>query len=132
VPQLLTRVLSRYEPRPREEEKLMRLSELFSAAFPGEVPDLPETTPVSLITADSRQCRPGSVFVAIPGTAVDGARYASEAVDRGDRITYAKTPYALFRVRRGHDISEDVKQRLLASNHDILDVVVHLEPYEGG
>jgi UDP-N-acetylmuramoyl-L-alanyl-D-glutamate--2,6-diaminopimelate ligase len=66
-----------------EEEKLMRLSELLSAAFPGKVPDLPETTPVTLITADSRQCRPGCVFVAIPGTAVDGARYASEAVERG-------------------------------------------------
>ena len=34
-------------------------------------------------------------------------------------------------VRRGHEISEDAKQRLLASDHDILDVVVHLEPYDG-
>jgi divalent metal cation (Fe/Co/Zn/Cd) transporter len=33
-------------------------------------------------------------------------------------------------VRQGHDVSEAVKHRLLASDHDILDVVVHLEPYE--
>jgi UDP-N-acetylmuramoyl-L-alanyl-D-glutamate--2,6-diaminopimelate ligase len=66
-----------------EEARLMRLEELLSAAFPGEVPDLPETTPVTLVTADSRQCRPGCVFVAVPGTAVDGTRYTSEAVERG-------------------------------------------------
>ena len=35
-------------------------------------------------------------------------------------------------VRRGHDISEEVKQVLIAKGPDILDVVVHLEPYEGG
>ncbi|MDY7011202.1 MAG: cation diffusion facilitator family transporter, partial [Planctomycetota bacterium] len=33
-------------------------------------------------------------------------------------------------VRRGHEISGAVKHRLLASDPDILDVVVHLEPYE--
>ena len=33
-------------------------------------------------------------------------------------------------VRRGHAISEDVKRRLLASGPAVLDVVVHLEPYE--
>jgi len=33
-------------------------------------------------------------------------------------------------VRRGHDVSEAVKKRLLASDHNILDVIVHLEPYE--
>lgn len=35
-------------------------------------------------------------------------------------------------VRRGHDISEEVVRVLIASGPDILDVVVHLEPYEGG
>ncbi len=33
-------------------------------------------------------------------------------------------------VRRGHDISELVKERLLADGPDIVDVVVHLEPFE--
>lgn len=35
-------------------------------------------------------------------------------------------------VRRGHEISEAVKQRLLTAGPDVLDVVVHLEPYESG
>jgi cation diffusion facilitator family transporter len=33
-------------------------------------------------------------------------------------------------VRQGHDISEVVKQRLLQRGPDVLDVVVHLEPYD--
>ncbi len=42
----------------------------------------------------------------------------------------AKTPPCQeFRsVRRGHDISENVKQALLLKGPDVLDVVVHLEP----
>ena len=35
-------------------------------------------------------------------------------------------------VWRGHDISEEVKRVLIETGPDILDVVVHLEPYEGG
>lgn len=31
-------------------------------------------------------------------------------------------------VREGHDVSENVKHRLLAANQDVVDVVVHLEP----
>lgn len=33
-------------------------------------------------------------------------------------------------VRSGHTISEDVKQQLLQHGPDVLDVVVHIEPYE--
>ena len=33
-------------------------------------------------------------------------------------------------VREGHDISRAVKQRLLSEGPDVVDVVVHLEPYE--
>ena len=33
-------------------------------------------------------------------------------------------------VRAGHSISEDVKQHLLQQGPDVLDVVVHLEPYD--
>lgn len=33
-------------------------------------------------------------------------------------------------VRRGHDISEAVKERLLALGPEVVDVVVHLEPYD--
>jgi cation diffusion facilitator family transporter len=34
-------------------------------------------------------------------------------------------------VREGHDISEAVKQRLIAEGPEVVDVVVHLEPHEG-
>ena len=34
-------------------------------------------------------------------------------------------------VQEGHDISEQVTQRLLAGGPDIVDVVVHVEPHEG-
>lgn len=45
----------------------------------GVLPDLPITG----LTADSRQVRPGFLFAAIPGTVVDGARFAAEAVAAG-------------------------------------------------
>lgn len=38
---------------------------------------------VSAATADSRQCRPGTLFVAIPGTRSDGHEFAADAVARG-------------------------------------------------
>jgi len=38
---------------------------------------------------------------------------------------------ALMSVRDGHRISEEVRQILLADGPNIVDVVVHLEPYEG-
>jgi UDP-N-acetylmuramoyl-L-alanyl-D-glutamate--2,6-diaminopimelate ligase len=40
-------------------------------------------TDVSAITADSRQVRPGSVFVAVPGGTHDGFSFVREAVRRG-------------------------------------------------
>ena len=84
MPPALSRILARYEPRlVLEEDHLLELKRLMKAAFPGEVPELPDTLPVTCVTADSRQCKPGCVFVAIPGTAVDGTRYAAQAVERG-------------------------------------------------
>ncbi len=84
-------VLSVFEPKPaRPETFSMMLSELLSTAFPGLVPPLVRDPQVSHVTADSRQCRPGCVFVAIPGTAVDGARYAVEAVERGAAAVVAE------------------------------------------
>jgi UDP-N-acetylmuramoyl-L-alanyl-D-glutamate--2,6-diaminopimelate ligase len=44
---------------------------------------------VSLITADSRQVKPNSIFVAIPGTKVDGADFAAEAVQKGAKLVIA-------------------------------------------
>jgi cation diffusion facilitator family transporter len=36
----------------------------------------------------------------------------------------------IISVRKGHDISEEVKKQLITMGPNILDVVVHLEPYE--
>ena len=41
------------------------------------------TTTVSAITCDSRKVEPGAVFVCINGTAVDGHRFAADAVEAG-------------------------------------------------
>lgn len=43
----------------------------------------------------SRTSRPGASYV---------AGIMNEHVDAGDEVRYAKTPYALFRVQRGHDV----------------------------
>lgn len=39
--------------------------------------------PVSAVTEDSRECKAGTVFVAVPGTAQDGLAFAADAVARG-------------------------------------------------
>ncbi len=38
---------------------------------------------ITAVTADSRQVGPGSLFVAVPGTAADGRRFIGDAVARG-------------------------------------------------
>lgn len=43
-------------------------------------------------TEDSRQAGPETVFAAIPGTQVDGCRFASNAVDRGCRVILTERP----------------------------------------
>jgi len=43
------------------------------------------------ITADSRQVKPGYIFVAIPGTKVDGATFATQAVEKGAKLVVSQT-----------------------------------------
>ena len=38
---------------------------------------------ISCVTADSRRVRPGALFVALPGSSADGARFIGDAVSRG-------------------------------------------------
>jgi UDP-N-acetylmuramoyl-L-alanyl-D-glutamate--2,6-diaminopimelate ligase len=38
---------------------------------------------ITIVTEDSRQVRPGALFVAIPGTREDGHQYIRQALDRG-------------------------------------------------
>ena len=46
------------------------------------------------ITEDTRRLSPGGLFVAIPGTAQDGVRFAGEAVRRGAGAIVAEQPVA--------------------------------------
>ncbi len=47
------------------------------------LPDGASAVEITSISADSRAIVPGSLFAAIPGTTVDGARFAADAVSRG-------------------------------------------------
>ncbi|HEY5105086.1 MAG TPA: Mur ligase domain-containing protein, partial [Acidimicrobiales bacterium] len=38
---------------------------------------------ITRVEIDSRSCEPGTLFFALPGTSSHGARYASDAVERG-------------------------------------------------
>src|SRR3954453_17500561 len=77
------RVLAFGEPRNDSHEKracgLTTLAALFPEAGGSEHPG----RPVSGLTADSRKVRPGSVFVAVPGTKADGAAFIPQALVAG-------------------------------------------------
>jgi UDP-N-acetylmuramoyl-L-alanyl-D-glutamate--2,6-diaminopimelate ligase len=47
---------------------------------------------VSGVTADSRQVRPGAVFVAVPGLTVDGSAYLPQAAERGAILLVGEGP----------------------------------------
>lgn len=49
---------------------------------------------VSAVTADSRRCRPGETFAALPGTNGHGADFAIDAVHRGAVSILAERPLA--------------------------------------
>jgi len=67
----------------------MRLPQLLQAVAPGvRVPDIA----VRKIQSDSRRVRPNDVFVAVPGTTVDGACFAPQAVRRGAVCVVSERP----------------------------------------
>ena len=58
----------------------MKLSELCG---PSAAPAEADATPITGLTADSREVRPGFVFAALSGVKTDGARFIADAVARG-------------------------------------------------
>jgi UDP-N-acetylmuramoyl-L-alanyl-D-glutamate--2,6-diaminopimelate ligase len=61
----------------------MRLSTLLST-WPDHLPQTASGDPdITLVTADSRQVKPGTLFVAVRGDNVDGHRYIPNALGRG-------------------------------------------------
>ncbi|XOV87297.1 MAG: UDP-N-acetylmuramoyl-L-alanyl-D-glutamate--2,6-diaminopimelate ligase [Pseudomonadota bacterium] len=72
-----------------------RLSELLSAATPpggyhpvAGFPDLE----IRHITGDSREVRPGSLFLAMPGISSDGRDYIADAINRGATAIFCEAP----------------------------------------
>ncbi|MBF5044408.1 UDP-N-acetylmuramoyl-L-alanyl-D-glutamate--2,6-diaminopimelate ligase [Aggregicoccus sp. 17bor-14] len=61
---------------------------------------------VTGVTQDSRKVKPGDVFVAVPGTKEDGAKYVGEAISRGAVAVVAEQPAAsqipFFKVSNAH------------------------------
>jgi len=47
---------------------------------------------ITHVDIDSRECVPGSLFFAMPGSSTDGAQYASDAVGRGALCVIASAP----------------------------------------
>jgi UDP-N-acetylmuramoyl-L-alanyl-D-glutamate--2,6-diaminopimelate ligase len=47
---------------------------------------------ITHVDIDSRECVPGSLFFALPGTSTNGARFATDAVGRGALCVVASTP----------------------------------------
>ncbi len=50
---------------------------------------------ISSVVYDSRRVTPGALFVALPGSHVDGARYIEEAAQRGAAAVLSQTPCGL-------------------------------------
>ncbi|MEW5828952.1 MAG: UDP-N-acetylmuramoyl-L-alanyl-D-glutamate--2,6-diaminopimelate ligase, partial [Chloroflexota bacterium] len=67
------------------------LSQLF-AEFPFDFSPLDADPPITDVTGDSRQVRPGALFVAIPGGSFDGHRFIPEAVSRGAAAVAGSQP----------------------------------------
>jgi UDP-N-acetylmuramoyl-L-alanyl-D-glutamate--2,6-diaminopimelate ligase len=59
----------------------MRLGDLALSLLPPG--DAGAEVAIAGITADSREVKPGYVFAALPGTKVDGARFAADAIAKG-------------------------------------------------
>ena len=60
-----------------------------------------ETVPVTHLSSDSRKVKTGSLFVALPGTTTDGARFIEDAVERGAGIIVSSTLVAPEKRRAG-------------------------------
>jgi len=70
------------------------LGELLESVPDAHPPAGSEATPVSGIAADSRNVAPGSLFVALRGSRIDGHAYMDEAVRRGAGALLVERPPA--------------------------------------
>lgn len=73
----------------------MKLSQLLDALTEAETLHFLEEHDVTGVTCDSRQVKPGFVFVAIPGALTDGHLYIEEAIRRGAVAVVVERPQSL-------------------------------------
>jgi UDP-N-acetylmuramoyl-L-alanyl-D-glutamate--2,6-diaminopimelate ligase len=74
---------------PIIDKTSMKLADLV-AILPA-APALPADMEATGVTSDSRDVRPGTVFVAVPGVKADGSAYAADAAARGAVAVVAPT-----------------------------------------
>ncbi|MFT3786267.1 MAG: Mur ligase domain-containing protein [Tepidisphaeraceae bacterium] len=70
----------------------MRLDELLRLSDLGYRSDAPPDLDIAGVADDSRAMKPGDLFVARPGPADDGGKYALDAVAKGASAVVAQTP----------------------------------------
>lgn len=68
---------------------------LTEAEITAQIPEDPRvsSTRISSIVYDSRECRPGALFVAVPGEHTDGHRFIPQAVAAGAKAIVHQAPY---------------------------------------
>jgi len=84
----------------------MTLPEVIGAIHPlREAGEIPLREPIGTVVTDSREIRPGCVFIALPGERADGADYVGEGFEKGALAAIVseagarKVPAALARTR---------------------------------
>lgn len=70
----------------------MKLTELLAGVGTEPVASTRSKVDVSGISTDSRTVKPGDLFVAVPGTKVDGIQYVHEAVTKGAVAVLSEKP----------------------------------------
>lgn len=86
----------RFSVEKRELTELLHM--LPAASWHPERSTLVERrTEIHMVTPDSRECGPGSMFVAIAGTKLDGASYITSAISAGAACIVAETEHPEIR-----------------------------------
>jgi UDP-N-acetylmuramoyl-L-alanyl-D-glutamate--2,6-diaminopimelate ligase len=70
----------------------MKLTELLAGVGTEPVASVKAKVDVTSVTADSREVKPGALFVAVPGTKADGGQYALDAVKKGAVAVVSEKP----------------------------------------
>src|SRR5262245_43296742 len=73
----------------------MELKDVLAGCGAEPVGNARANVPITGISQDTRRLAQGEVFVALPGTKVDGLRFVAEAVQKGTSAVIAEKPMAL-------------------------------------